>query len=187
VDGPGPPSPFFLTHLEELRRAARLGPILDVACGRGRHALAAAREGLPVVAIDRNAEFLAELRDRARAERLPILPVRADLETGHGLPLAAGSFGAVLVFRYLFRALAPALVAALRPGGLLLYETFTVHQRKLGQHPTNPDFLLRDDELPTLFGALQLIEHWQGQIGGERPTALARLAARRRRRRDGAP
>ena len=179
MDAPGPPSPFFVAHLEDLRDAVRLGPILDVACGRGRHALAAGRQGLPLIGIDRNPSFLSELHERARAERLPVHTVRADLEAGHGLPLASNAFGAVLVFRYLHRPLVPALVEALRPGGLLLYETFTIHQKKIGQHPTNPDFLLRDDELPSLFGALQLIEHWQGVVGGERPTALARLAARR--------
>ena len=71
------PSPFFLAHLEDLRDAAKLGPILDVACGRGRHALAAGRAGLSVIGIDRNPSFLAELRDRARAEELPIRTLRA--------------------------------------------------------------------------------------------------------------
>jgi SAM-dependent methyltransferase len=165
--------------MENLRDTARLGPILDVACGRGRHALAAGRQGLPSIGVDRDPSFLAELRERARTERLPVHAVRGDLETGHGLPVAPGAFGAVLVFRYLYRPLVPALIAALRPSGLLLYETFTIHQKELGQHPSNPDFLLRDDELPSLFGALQLLEHWQGETGGERPTALARLAARR--------
>ena len=179
MDEPGPPSPFFVAHLEDLREAARLGPILDVACGRGRHALVVGRHGLPALGIDRNPEFLAQLRERARAERLPVRTVRADLECGHELPLAPGAFGAVLVFRYLYRPLAPALVEALRPGGLLLYETFTIHQRELGQPPTNHDFLLRDGELPILFEALLPIEHWQGVTSGERPAALARFAARR--------
>jgi hypothetical protein len=107
--------------------------------------------------------------------------VRTDLETGSGLPIAPESCGAVLVFRFLFRPLAGAIVRALRPGGLLLYETFTTHQRDLGQGPGNPAFLLETNELPRLFAALEPIAY--EEVVSERPPrpeALARLAARRR-------
>ena len=153
--------------------------VLDLACGRGRHARAAARLGRRVVAIDRHAEALSELARHARHAALAIDCVRSDVETGHGLPLEPGRFDTILVFRFLHRALADALVAALRPGGLLLYETFTIHQRELGYGPRNPAFLLEPDELPGLFGALELLHHQEGRFGADRPAALARLAARK--------
>jgi hypothetical protein len=90
-----------------------------------------------------------------------------------------GSCGAILVFRFLVRELAPAIVQALRPGGLLLYETFTIHQRDLGQPPSNPAFLLDPAELPKLFSELQLVAHEELISGGPNPAALARLVARR--------
>jgi SAM-dependent methyltransferase len=173
------PSPFFLAWHGELREAAKRGPVLDLACGEGRHALATAALGARAVALDRDAAALAALARRAFREALPALPVRADLETGLGLPFRERSFGAILVFCYLWRPLAPALAAALRPGGLLLYETFTLHQRELGYGPRNPAFLLEERELPRLFPELEVLHYEEGLRSQGRPAHLASLAARR--------
>jgi hypothetical protein len=142
--------------------------------------VAAAERGVPALGIDRNPDFLAELCATARARRLPVAAVRADLETGCGLPLAPASCAALLVFRYLHRPLVSHLVTTLQPGGLLLYETFTIHQRDLGYSPKNNDFLLQPEELPELFAALEVIDSWEGRTQDDPPAAVARLAARRR-------
>jgi SAM-dependent methyltransferase len=177
-----PPSPFFLAHAEAIRDAARLGPVLDLACGRGRHAIATAELGVPVLAIDRDPDALAALRRAARERGLTRAGgLRADLETQHGIPVRSESCGAVLVFRFLFRPLARAIVDVLAPGGLLLYETFTQKQRTLGHGPRNPAFLLGPGELPELFCALEIECAWEGLTAGAPPEALARLVARRRR------
>jgi len=177
---PAPPSPWLLEWRRALEQAAREGPALDLACGRGRNARAAAGWGVPVVGLDRNAEFLAELRAAAGASDLPVTCVRADLETTHGIPVRAGSCGAILVFRFLFRPLAAAIQEALAPGGLLLYETFTTNQRMLGHGPRQEGFLLAPGELPSLFPRLRVQAHWEGICAaGAKPEAVARLAARR--------
>jgi SAM-dependent methyltransferase len=178
---PDPPSPLLLRFLPHLRRAARLGPVVDLACGRGRNALAIARDGTPVIGIDRQPDFLAALQTRAAAESLPVALVRADLEHPAGPPLARRSCGAIAVFRFLHRPLCPALVEALRPGGLLLYETFTLHQKDLPHGPGNPAFLLESGELRRLFSALEVLAHWEGVLPGPKPLAVAQLAARRPR------
>jgi SAM-dependent methyltransferase len=172
-------SAHFIAHREALRQAARLGPVVDLACGRGRHCLASAGLGLPVVGIDRNAGFLRELLEAARAAREPVDCVRADLETPHGLPLMTGSCGAILVFRFLFRPLAPGISRALVPGGLLLYETFTIGQLAFPNGPRNRDYLLEPGELPRLFPELEVISHSEGVSDGPKPWTWARLAARR--------
>jgi SAM-dependent methyltransferase len=156
--------------------ACRLGPVLDLACGYGRHSLAAARLGLPVLALDRDLEALRWLQ---RSAPPSLQCVRADLEAGSGIPVAPASCGAILVFRFLFRPLAPAIVEALRAGGLLLYETFTIRQRDLGQGPRNPAFLLDPDELPSLFSSLQVIAYEEVVSAGPPAEALARLVARK--------
>ena len=171
------PSEFFRDREGLLVEAGRLGPVLDLACGHGRHSLAAARLGLPVLALDRDEKALRSIQ--RTAPRL-LQCVRTDLEAGSDLPVAPASCGAVLVFRFLFRPLARTIVEALRPGGLLLYETFTSHQKDSGQGPRNPAFLLEPNELPRLFEALQLIAYEEVVVRGPRPAALARLAARRR-------
>src|SRR5262249_3824050 len=144
---------------DRLRATSPRGPCLDLACGRGRHALFAAREGLRVVALDLDAPLLRKLADQAATERLAIAALRADAESPHGLPFPAARFGAIVVARFLFRPLAPAIEALLAPGGLLVYETFTHRQPELGWGPTNPGFLLDRDELPTLFPHLAVLEH----------------------------
>lgn len=150
--------------------AAAHGGLLDLACGRGRHALLAASWELDVVALDRDARAL---RSFAAAT---VARVRADAELAAGLPFRPARFGAVLVSRFLFRPLVPRLVALLRPGGLLLYETFTKRQRELGQGPRNPSFLLDDGELPGLFPALAVEHYAEGLREG---AWLASLAARK--------
>jgi tellurite methyltransferase len=175
-----PPSPFFLEQRERLSAAGQLGPIADLACGRGRHSVAAAAlRGARVLAVDRNRDFLSELGDRTRRASLAVQPVRADLENPPEIPFQPGSCGAILVFRFLFRPLAARIAAALCPGGLLLYETFTVHQLELAGGPRNPAHLLADGELPELFPNLQVLSYWQGRTPGDKPNAVARLAARR--------
>jgi len=176
---PEAPSSFFLRHRAGLKRAARLGPVLDLACGRGRHSLACAGLGLETVGIDRSAASLAQLQASGRAGSLPVHAVRADLETKRGIPFRTETFGAILVFRFLFRPLARDLEAALRPGGLLLYETFTERQRALGLKPSNPAFLLAEGELPALFPGLEVLEYGELVTDSEWPEAVARLAARR--------
>ncbi len=173
------PSSFFLAESARLAETAARGPVVDLACGRGRHALAAAELGARVLGLDRNPALLRELRVEARSRRLPLLTVRTDLETPHAIPVRSGSCGAILVFCFLFRPLALPICEALAPGGLLLYETFTIHQRGLGQKPTNTAFLLQEGELPELFGELQILSYWEGLTEGPRPQAMARLVARK--------
>ncbi len=173
------PSPLIRAHLDTLRDAARIGPVVDLACGRGRNALAIAAAGVPVVGVDRNAEHLEELRASACAQDLPVRGVRADLEAAAHPPIASGRCGAVVVCRYLHRPLAPELEILLAPGGRLLYETFTIHQRDLGYGPRNEAFLLEPGELATLFPGLEIEEHWEGVSDEARPAAVARLVARK--------
>jgi tellurite methyltransferase len=172
-------SPHVRAHLDRLREAAVLGPVVDLACGRGRNALAIAASGIPVLGVDRSAGLLRELCGAARERGLPVRAVRADLESAPAPPLAERRCGALVVCRYLHRPLSSALEALLAPGGWLLYETFTIHQRDLGYGPENPAFLLKPDELPSLFPGLEIALHWEGVSDEPRPAAVARIAAQK--------
>ncbi len=112
--------------------------ILDVACGHGRHVRWLAGAGHHVTAIDREPALLAPLAGLATT-------VAADLEAGPW-PLPGRTFDGVVVTNYLWRALFPALKAAVAPGGLLIYETFAQAHAALGR-PRRPEFLLRPGEL----------------------------------------
>lgn len=166
------PSPFVLDHLG----LAPPGPALDVACGAGRHALAIARAtGRAVEAVDRDVERCVRLAARARAEGLPIRVVCGDLER---MPLPVARYALVVNTLYLDRGLVPALTRALRPGGLLLFETFVVEQLATG-HPRNPAYVLGPNELLRLAAGLRVLAYREGPVQRDgRQVHLASLAAR---------
>lgn len=143
----------------------RRGRVLDVACGRGRNALALAAAGLEVHAIDRNPDTIAELRDTAARLSLPVDARVIDLETDPPAALDASAYDAIVVFNYLHRPLMPMLRSALKPGGRLFYETFTMRQAERG-HPRNPLFLLRDGELAELMRPFTILRSREGDIDG---------------------
>ena len=179
MHGASPPSPWFLAQRDRLAEAARAAP-----CSTSPAAAAATRSPRPSSARARSRSTatraaLRALQAEAGRRRLPLASLRTDLETPLGIPVKPASCGAILVFRFLFRPLAPAISAALAPGGLLLYETFTVAQRALGSGPRRAEFLLEPGELPALFPDLEPLEHWEGRSDGPAPECLARLAARR--------
>lgn len=154
------PSSWLIENADLLPRG---GKVLDVACGRGRHALLMASAGFEVHAIDRDADAIAFLRDTAERMSLKIETAVIDLETDPPPDLEPGAFDAVLVFRYLHRPLMPALRQSLKPGGRLFYETFTTRQAERG-HPRNPAFLLRDGELAESVAPLTVLRSREGEF-----------------------
>jgi SAM-dependent methyltransferase len=173
------PSALILRQLEALRAAGSHGAIVDLACGRGRNTLALAHAGLDCTGFDRNDAQLRELVVSAAGAPGRVEAVRCDLESGHEIPIRPASCGAILVFRFLFRPLAPAIERLLAPGGLLLYETFTREQPAHGWGPKSPEFLLEPGELARMFPGLDVIEYDETPILEPRPEASARLVARR--------
>ena len=138
VTAAGAPSPWVVRFAPLIPGA---GPVLDVACGRGRHTRFLLHLGRDVVAVDRDLAGIADLRDDPRLEA-----VEVDLEDGRPFPLAGRHFAAVVVTNYLHRPILDDLVAAVGPGGLLLYETFASGNEAVGR-PSNPAYLLQPGEL----------------------------------------
>ncbi len=172
----GRPAAFFAAHAGPLRSTAGLGPTLDLACGRGRHSLAAAELGLDVLGLDRDGHSLMTLSQRAVSPgQIDVL--EADLEGPLPPTLERAPFGAVLVFRYLHRPLMAWIEGLLAPGGLLLYETFTIEQRTLGWGPRRDDFLLEPGELPGLFPGLEIVSYEEGLSADPEPAKTGRLVA----------
>ncbi|MEZ5614363.1 MAG: class I SAM-dependent methyltransferase [Rhodocyclaceae bacterium] len=147
------------------------GPVLDLACGYGRHARFLEAGGWRVTAVDRDAAALAGLAGHPGIET-----VEADLEAG-GWPFGARRFDGIVVANYLHRPLFPRLIEALAEGGVLIYETFMAGNERFGR-PSNPDFLLRPGELIEAFGGLlQVVAFEQGEVAQPKPAAVQRLCA----------
>jgi len=163
------PSDWLLDHRDLLPPAGR---VLDVASGDGRHALVVASWGLTVRAVDRDAAALARLRAAAARRGLAIDTAVVDLERGE-VSFGEAAFDAVLVFRYLHRPLFPALVRALVPGGVLLYETFTRAHAAVRPKPSNPAFLLAPGELPALVAGLEILDAREGESNGAHVASIA--------------
>ena len=145
--------------------------VLDVAAGGGRHSRFFADRGHKVTALDRDTSALAPHPD--------IEIVQADLEDGSPWPLPGRSFGAVVVTNYLHRPLFAALLDALAPGGVLLYETFMEGNERFGR-PSNPAFLLKDGELlEWVRGRLSVTAYEARMISEPKMAMVQRIAARR--------
>jgi tellurite methyltransferase len=167
------PAGWLLENADALPQAGR---VLDVACGRGRHALALAAAGFDVHGVDRDSDAVGFLATVAERLGLPVHAEVIDLEAAD-VDLGAERYAAVLVFNYLHRPLMPAICRALEPGGVLFYETFTVGQAERG-HPKNPAFLLRDGELPGLVAPLVVERSREGDVAGR---LIASVVARKAR------
>jgi SAM-dependent methyltransferase len=124
-----------------------------------------------VTAVDRDISALATEAD--------IESLQADLEDGSPWPLAGRTFGGVVVTNYLHRPLFPVLLASLRPGGVLLFETFMEGNERFGR-PNRPEFLLKDGELLELVRGRLAVTAYEARLVSEPKMAMVqRVAARR--------
>jgi SAM-dependent methyltransferase len=150
------------------------GCVLDLACGRGRHARWFAGLGHPVVALDRSPEAIAALGLPAhRCEA-----VLADIEGGPW-PFTGRQFDGLVVTNYLWRPLLETLLASIAPGGVLIYETFAAGNETVGK-PSRPDFLLRPGELLQFGRTLRIVAYEDGfedGLGGAPGRFVQRIAA----------
>ena len=141
------------------------GRALDLACGRGANALFLAEQGLQVEAWDLADVAIAGLAAEAARRGLP---VRAQVRDVVDAPPSAEAFDVILVSHFFARSICPALIAALRPGGLLYYQTWT-RTRVDDSGPSNPDFRLADNELLALFAPLLVrVYREEGRSGDAR-------------------
>lgn len=169
----GPPSPWVCRFTQGLPDGAE---VLDLACGRGRHARWLAARGCRVTAADRDPAALTALASVAG-----VRPCAIDLEDGAPWPWPAASFDAVVVTNYLFRPTFDRLGALLRPGGLLIYETFMQGNAAFGK-PSNPDFLLAPGELlERARDGFTVMAFEQGEVARPAPAMIQRICARKGR------
>lgn len=116
-------------------------PVLDLACGGGRHSLFLQQQGFAVLALDRDSSSFPHLQQAG------VNTLAYDLEqAGLGLPFEDASLAGILVCNYLHRPLLPELLRCLQVGGVLIYDTFMQGHQKYGR-PHRDEFLLNTDEL----------------------------------------
>lgn len=149
------------------------GPVLDLACGMGRHTVYLSGLGLEVTAVDLDMDQSEAVRPLAGVTWL-----RRDMEAGDW-PFPVGHWSGIVVSNYLHRPLLPHLLAGLAPGGVLIYTTFAHGQQVFGR-PGNPAHLLMPGELlEWVRGHLRVIAYEDVQETAPVPARRQRLVARR--------
>jgi dihydroneopterin aldolase len=169
------PSRFLVEQLHRLPK----GKALDMAAGNGRHSLFLASHGFQVDAIDRDAKALAQLSATAQARTLTAIATRTiDLEqpAPYDPDLGQEAYDVIIVFFYLYRSLFPFLIDALKPGGVLVYETFTIDNYFHHKHPRRWEFCLAPNELLRLTSSLHVLHYDEGGHADGRTSGLVYTA-----------
>jgi len=149
------PSGWLVQH-EDVLRSASPGKALDIACGGGRNSIYLAEIGFEVQAIDISDVAIDWLTNQVNKRQLAITPVRTNLE--QFVP-PENSYDVIINFNYLQRSLFPSIIKALKPGGLLFFQTMNVdHIDKLG-FEIDRNFLLEKGELLQVFSNLEVLAH----------------------------
>lgn len=175
------PAAFLVQQIHRIPKSR----VLDLAAGRGRNALYLLSQGMEVTAIDRDADALAALTAAAQARHFSGLTTQiVDLEADpdHLPGLGAEQYDAAIVCFYLHRPLFPVLMEALKPNGILLYETFTIDNYFRHQHPRRWEFCLAHNELLRLTSPLRVLHYDEGEHDsghGSGPVFTARLLAQK--------
>jgi SAM-dependent methyltransferase len=169
-------SPFVVEWLPRVAAEmnGRPGPrrALDLAMGKGRHAVPLAEAGFLTYGVDLAVDRLQTARRTLGGRGLRVLQWAADLDT---YPLPADYFDLLFCTRFLLRARWDDLKRTVRPGGFVMYETFTTGQIARGFGPSSPDHLLHPGELETAFCDWTVLHAEEV----EQPAAMARLVARK--------
>ncbi|HEY8491451.1 MAG TPA: methyltransferase domain-containing protein [Dehalococcoidia bacterium] len=152
------------------------GKALDLAMGTGRNAVYLATLGFHVTGIDISPVAVQMARSRAHWAGVKIEGIVANLER-YRIP--ENTYDLIINFYYLQRSLAPQILRALRPGGVLCFETFTQEQRRYGR-PHTISYLLEPGELAEMFPGLETLHYFEGVVEeGPRKKAIASLIARK--------
>ena len=144
------------------------GEALDLACGLGANARLLAGRGLRAHAWDRSPEAIDRLSALARSQGLC---VEARVRDVVAEPPPAGAFDVIVVAHFLERSLFPALIAALRPGGLLFYQTWT-REAVTGRGPANPAYRLEPGELLRAFAGLRVLAYREEGCVGDATSGM---------------
>jgi rhodanese-related sulfurtransferase len=170
------PTPWLVENFHSLPK----GLALDVAMGNGRNAIYLATRGFDVDGVDVDPDVVARARATARRFHAPIRAIIGNVEDGtHIIPIEA--YDVILVFNFLHRPLFRDIKDGLKPGGVVVFQTFLEEQVKFGP-PSNPAHLLKPGELAQTFADFEILrahERIDAAVPGGPPCALAGIVAKK--------
>ena len=170
------PTPWLVDNFQYLPR----GLALDIAMGNGRNAIYLATRGFDVDGVDVDPDVVAQARQTARRFHAPIRAVIGNVEDGtYIVPME--TYDVIVVFNFLHRPLFRDIQDGLKPGGVVVYQTYLEDQIRFGK-PRNPSHLLRRGELADVFGGFEILrqhERVDSAVPGGPPCALSGIVARK--------
>jgi len=174
------PDPLLVTACDQFLAGNRPGTALDVAGGVGRHAIWLAQRGWRVKLLDISEVGVQQAAENAKQTGTASLITTEVRDLNTKQDLGREQHDLVIVFFFLQRDLFPALTAALNPGGILIYKTYTTEQQRLSSEgaksgPSHPMFLLEPNELLRAFSSLRVL-HYHETISQK---GVAELVARK--------
>jgi 2-polyprenyl-3-methyl-5-hydroxy-6-metoxy-1,4-benzoquinol methylase len=157
-------SQFLIDNINLLPK----GRVLDVAMGQGRNSIYLAEMGFQVEGIDISPDAVKKTLEVAKRQNVKVKARAEDLENDYNIKKA--QYNVIICFNYLQRSLFPKLIAGLRKGGVIVYETFIVDQAQFGK-PTNPDYLLKHNELLRYFSDFRCLRYHEGIVENRKAVA----------------
>lgn len=148
------------------------GTVLDLACGGGRHSTFLSEKGFSVVAVDIDIEAITQ----EKPENTDIL--YANLEAD-AWPFNAVEFDGIVVVNYLWRSQFSDIKNSLKPGGVVIFDTFMIGNEEYGR-PTNSKFLLKSGELKDAFADMDIIAFEEGYVDNPSPAMRQSIVARKK-------
>jgi SAM-dependent methyltransferase len=165
------PVEFLRENIDLLPR----GKALDIAMGEGRNAVFLAKNGFSVDGCDISEVAIKKAMDLATENNVKIHAFVADLET---YKLPKDTYDVIACFYYLQRDIVSQMKDALKSGGMIIYETYTIENWERGlEGPKNKDYLLKPNELLDLFKDFKIIYYRELVLNNKK--AVASLIAKK--------
>jgi len=171
------PDPLLVNAYDDFLSCTTPGKALDLAGGVGRHAIWLAERGWQVRLLDISDVGIQQAKENARLTKTDksIITEIQDLDGTQNF--GSNEYDLILGFFFLQRKLFPVLISALKPGGHLIYKTYTTEQLRFNSShgPSNPAFLLQPNELLHAFSSMCVL-HYHETI---QEKGVAELVARK--------
>lgn len=153
------PDPFMVSAYDEFLFDGSPGLALDVAGGVGRHSIWLAQQGWRVKLLDISEVGIKQAAENTKRTGTAGLISSEVHDLNVMQDLGREQYDLVIVFFFLQRELFPALISTLKPGGLLIYKTYTTEQKNFAGGPSHPMFLLQPNELLRAFSSLRVLHY----------------------------